>query len=328
MSWGEQRSWGDCATDPLHGAICTRLRGGHHPGRGAGQLGDRRRQLRAGRVSRGPQRLGPRRLRRRSGRPGRLQVRPRPVRQRMRRHVRVLQQSRPVGRHHRAGRERLLELGRRRLEDVVRDEHGDAARRGHRSAHGRRGTRPHAGRGARAILLSSGECPNGQAADADGTAGCAGQGTWRDDPDGIPEPMGHALRAAQAAAAAHEPGAAIGADPAATATTTSIDLSWTAPTDDGGSRPDRLRGIPTRRCGRSTGPRSPLSGPTTLALFGHERRRRRDAGTTASSPATPRARSAVERGERNGSGRASARPGPAIGPDRLSASATESTIEL
>jgi subtilisin family serine protease len=88
---------------------------------------------------------------------------------------------------------------------------------------------------ARDILLSSGECPNGQAADADGTAGCSGQGTWRDDPDGIPEPMGHALRAAQAAAAGtpdpEPPSAPV---LSATATTTSINLSWTAP-DDGGS---------------------------------------------------------------------------------------------
>ena len=88
---------------------------------------------------------------------------------------------------------------------------------------------------ARAILLSSGECPNGQTADADGSAGCAGQGTWRDDPDGIPEPMGHALRAAQAAAAATNPEPPSSPTLTAVATTTSIDLSWTEPADDGGS---------------------------------------------------------------------------------------------
>ena len=88
---------------------------------------------------------------------------------------------------------------------------------------------------ARAILLSSGECPNGQAADADGSAGCAGQGTWRDDPDGIPEPMGHALRAAQAAAAATNPEPPSSPTLTAVATTTSIDLSWTEPSDDGGA---------------------------------------------------------------------------------------------
>ena len=88
---------------------------------------------------------------------------------------------------------------------------------------------------ARAILLSSGECPNGQAADADGSAGCAGQGTWRDDPDGIPEPMGHALRAAQAAAAATNPEPPSSPTLTAVATTTSIDLSWTEPADDGGA---------------------------------------------------------------------------------------------
>ena len=47
-----------------------------------------------------------------------------------------------------------------------------------------------------ATLLATGECPNG-AADADGAAGCAGQGTWPDDPDGIAEPLPNALRAAQ-----------------------------------------------------------------------------------------------------------------------------------
>jgi subtilisin family serine protease len=51
------------------------------------------------------------------------------------------------------------------------------------------------------IMLTTGECPNGQAANADGTPGCAGQGTWTDDPDGVPEPLPNALRAAQAATA-------------------------------------------------------------------------------------------------------------------------------
>ncbi len=52
------------------------------------------------------------------------------------------------------------------------------------------------------LLLTTGECPNGAAASADGLSGCAGQGTWTGDPDGIPEPMPNALRAAQAASAA------------------------------------------------------------------------------------------------------------------------------
>lgn len=92
---------------------------------------------------------------------------------------------------------------------------------------------------ARAALLASGECPNGQAADADGTAGCGGQGTWPDDPDGIAEPMGHALRAAQAVApvppppAVVPPSAPIGL--AATPRTGAVDLTWMAPVDTGGA---------------------------------------------------------------------------------------------
>ena len=40
------------------------------------------------------------------------------------------------------------------------------------------------------------ECPNGEAANADSTPDCTGQGTWPDDPDGISEPLPNALRAA------------------------------------------------------------------------------------------------------------------------------------
>ena len=56
-----------------------------------------------------------------------------------------------------------------------------------------------------AILTSSGECPNGQQSDSDGTVGCAGQGSWPDDPDGTTEPMAHALRAVLAATGAPPP---------------------------------------------------------------------------------------------------------------------------
>ena len=91
---------------------------------------------------------------------------------------------------------------------------------------------------ARAAILASGECPNGQAADADAVAGCAGQGTWTGDPDGTPEPMSHALRAAQyATAAPPDPDPEPPSAPAlsAGATSTSIDLTWTAPSDNGGA---------------------------------------------------------------------------------------------
>jgi subtilisin family serine protease len=91
---------------------------------------------------------------------------------------------------------------------------------------------------ARAALVSSGECPNGQPADADPAAGCTGQGAWQDDPDGTPEPLAHALRAVQAVAAAPPPEP----DPeppsapslSATAGDGSVSLTWTEPADDGG----------------------------------------------------------------------------------------------
>lgn len=88
---------------------------------------------------------------------------------------------------------------------------------------------------ARAALLASGECPNGQAADADGTSGCAGQGTWPDDPDGTPEPMGHALRAAQAVAPAPPPTPPSAPTLSAAASETQVELTWTAPTSNGGA---------------------------------------------------------------------------------------------
>lgn len=96
---------------------------------------------------------------------------------------------------------------------------------------------------ARAVLLASGECPNGAAADADGSAGCAGQGSWRDDPDGIAEPLVHALRAAERVAGVPPPPPDPNPDPvppsapglSAAAGDGLVDLSWTAPADDGGA---------------------------------------------------------------------------------------------
>ena len=52
------------------------------------------------------------------------------------------------------------------------------------------------------LLLASGECPNGTVANADDTAGCAGQGAWTEDPDGLAEPLPSALRASEAASVA------------------------------------------------------------------------------------------------------------------------------
>ena len=82
-----------------------------------------------------------------------------------------------------------------------------------------------------AAMLSSGECPDGTVAGADG---CAGQGTWPDDPDGTPEPMVNGLRAAQAVAGAPpEPVPPSAPTLAASATPASINLTWNAPTNGG-----------------------------------------------------------------------------------------------
>ena len=45
------------------------------------------------------------------------------------------------------------------------------------------------------LLKTTGSCPNGQLADADGTGTCAGKGQWGNDPDGIAEPLVNALNA-------------------------------------------------------------------------------------------------------------------------------------
>ena len=83
-------------------------------------------------------------------------------------------------------------------------------------------------------ILTTGECPDGTAANAEGTAGCAGQGTWQNDPDGTPEPMVNALRAAQAVAGPPpEPVPPSAPTLSASATPTSIDLSWTGPANGG-----------------------------------------------------------------------------------------------
>ncbi|MEP6680831.1 MAG: S8 family serine peptidase, partial [Chloroflexota bacterium] len=89
-----------------------------------------------------------------------------------------------------------------------------------------------------ALMKQTGECPNQAYADADGISGCVGQGTWRDDPDGTPEPLVNALRAAQAAADAVGPPPVVpGAATldSATAGDASVALAWTAPASDGGA---------------------------------------------------------------------------------------------
>ena len=89
------------------------------------------------------------------------------------------------------------------------------------------------------ILLATGECPNGQAANLDGAPGCSGQGTWPDDPDGIAEPLPNALRAARAASElSGGPGASAPGAPtlnSATPGNAQVTLGWSAPASDGGS---------------------------------------------------------------------------------------------
>jgi subtilisin len=88
---------------------------------------------------------------------------------------------------------------------------------------------------ARTLLRQSGECPNGTVAGSDGA--CAGQGTWPDDPDGT-EPMVNALRAAQAVGGEPPPPPTPPSAPTLTSATGgngSVALAWTPPTSDGGS---------------------------------------------------------------------------------------------
>ena len=89
-----------------------------------------------------------------------------------------------------------------------------------------------------ALMKQTGECPNQAYADADGSSGCLGQGTWPDDPDGTPEPLVNALHAAQAAADAAGPSPLAPGTPtlnSATAGNASVALAWTAPGSDGGA---------------------------------------------------------------------------------------------
>ena len=45
------------------------------------------------------------------------------------------------------------------------------------------------------LIRTTGECPNGASADADGSGTCEGKGQWTNDPDGIAEPLVSALNA-------------------------------------------------------------------------------------------------------------------------------------
>jgi hypothetical protein len=123
------------------------------------------------------------------------------------------------------------------------------------------------------ILLATGECPNGAAADADGQAGCTGQGTWADDPDGVAEPLPNALRAAQAAGSPTPPPPPPPPGPTApdppgnlsiakAKSATALVLKWSAPANDGGS-PIASYFVYRRGPGETAFTRIDVTGPTT-----------------------------------------------------------------
>jgi len=86
-----------------------------------------------------------------------------------------------------------------------------------------------------ALLRQTGECPDGSRADADGVPGCAGQGQWPDDPDGIAEPLANALQAASAAAGVPPPPPQAPGAPtlAAASGDGQVNLTWNAPANGG-----------------------------------------------------------------------------------------------
>ncbi len=81
----------------------------------------------------------------------------------------------------------------------------------------------------RDLLVSTGECPNGALADADGSGDCIGKGQWGNDPDGIAEPLVNALNAVESLSGDRRPvvkmtsptdGATVSGSVAVTATAT------------------------------------------------------------------------------------------------------------
>ena len=234
MSWGEQRAWGDCATDALHGAICSAHAAGIILVAGAGNSATN-----AGNFvpAAFPEVISVSALADFDGNPGGS-----------------------------AGCGLVQDLFAQECDDTFAffsnngpsvdviapgvNIYSSWANGTWRTASGTSMATPHVAGiaalmvaaapdltpdAALAALLASGECPNGEVADADGAIGCAGQGTWRDDTDGMAEPMANALRAAQRATASQPPDPEPPAAPtvSAFAAATSIDLNWNVPADGG-----------------------------------------------------------------------------------------------
>ncbi len=135
MSFGESRSWGDCLSEPLHEAICRASATGMILVGGSGNsTADGGSFVPAA----FPEVISVSALADFDGQPGGLAgLRPGPGPRlvRLRRHLRVLQQLRPVHRRDRPRRGDLLDLEGRGLPIEQRHLHGHAARLGRGRAH-------------------------------------------------------------------------------------------------------------------------------------------------------------------------------------------------
>jgi subtilisin len=233
MSWGEQRSWGDCATDALHGAICSAYAAGIILVAGAGNSSTNGGTFVPAAF---PEVISVSALADFDGNPGGT-----------------------------AGCGLVQDLLAQECDDTFAffsnngpsvdviapgvNVYSSWANGTWRMSSGTSMATPHVAGiaalmaaaapgltpdAARSALLASGECPNGTVANADDVPGCASQGTWRDDSDGIAEPLANALRAAQLVTAP-PPVPVPPAAPtlSASASTASIDLTWNQPADGG-----------------------------------------------------------------------------------------------
>jgi subtilisin family serine protease len=83
-------------------------------------------------------------------------------------------------------------------------------------------------------LRTTGQCPNGQLADADGTGSCVGKGQWGNDPDGIAEPLVNALNAVSGGIPGDRRPTVHVTSPAAGATVSGVVDVTASATDDNG----------------------------------------------------------------------------------------------